>query len=237
MNRIFVLGGFVGLLLQPSALSAQSLGTFQWRLEPYCNTLTLTVFQDGDTYRLQGYEDLCDSVYLPQPVSGTGVVASDGGVMIGLTTGSSGGFTLRSTRVTARIELPSLNGFWVDDGGRRGDMVPVTGPVRGGTARGDIPVAFVHVVTSTNRRAAGNNVSCFSHPVTDFNSAAMISVTPNRGTSNALRPFVASTVSLYLHLGPTGLPGDLSENVWCISRDDSVQMPLGAGFNVQILSR
>jgi hypothetical protein len=45
---------------------------------------------------------------------------------------------------------------------------------------------------------------------------------------------VASTVSVYFDDDGTGLPGDLSNNVWCISRDDSQTMPIGAGFTVRV---
>jgi hypothetical protein len=235
MSRIVVIAGLAALAV-PSLAAAQTLGTFQWRLAPYCNTLVLTVIQEGSQYRLQGYEDFCDHIYYPQPVSGTAIAASDGSIIIGLTTSASGGFSVKGTRVTAQIVLPSLNGNWSDDAGRRGQFVSVASPTVGGTQRGSAPLAFLHIVSSQNRRAgAGDNVSCFSHPLTDGNPDVLMSVTSNRGQP-PLRPFVQSTVSLYLHTGLTGLPGDLAGDVWCISRNDSQQMPLGAGFTIQILS-
>jgi hypothetical protein len=114
ITLVIVLAG----LLVPRVSGAQTLGTFHWRLLPYCNTLTLTVIQDAGGYRLQGYEDLCENVYFPQPVSGTAIIDSEGRVIIGLTTTISGGFSFKSTRISARLDLPSLSGGWNDDAGR-----------------------------------------------------------------------------------------------------------------------
>lgn len=234
---VAVVALLAGLWL-PDLAEAQSLGTFQWRLFPYCNTLTLSVIQEGSNYRLQGNEDLCESVYLPQPVSGTAVVAPDGSVIIALNASSGGGFSFTSTRIVARITLPDLNGHWNDEVGRGGEFALVASARASGTQRASEPLAFLHIVTAQNRRAGnGDNVSCFSHSLTDNNPTALISVTANRGTSDALRPFVGAPVSLYLQVGPTGLSGSLAQNVWCLSRDDSQTMPLGAGFTIHILSR
>jgi hypothetical protein len=87
-----------------------------------------------------------------------------------------------------------------------------------------------------NRRSEGLNVSCFSHPLTDANPNALISVTQNRGMLASIRPVVISPVAVYLHTGATGLSGSLTHDVWCISRNDSLQIPIGAGFTIQILS-
>ena len=34
-------------LIVAVAAEAQSLGTFRWQLQPYCNVITVTVVQDG----------------------------------------------------------------------------------------------------------------------------------------------------------------------------------------------
>ena len=47
------------LTLLPAAADAQSLGTFRWQLQPYCNVVTLAVTQVGGIYRVEGTDDRC----------------------------------------------------------------------------------------------------------------------------------------------------------------------------------
>lgn len=54
---------------------------------------------------------------------------------------------------------------------------------------------------------------------------------------SAIRPVVPSTVSVYFDDNGTGLPGALANNVWCLSRDDSQPMPIGAGCTVRVHPR
>ncbi len=49
----------VAAVLYASAVSAQSIGTFPFQLAPYCNVVTLTVTQIGNTLTLDGYDDQC----------------------------------------------------------------------------------------------------------------------------------------------------------------------------------
>ena len=56
----------------PAIADAQPLGTFFWRMEPYCNVLTLEVVREGQTFRVQGTDDWCNAG--PLPVRGTAVV-------------------------------------------------------------------------------------------------------------------------------------------------------------------
>ena len=36
---------------------AQSLGTFRWQLQPFCNVVTVTGTQQGSNYTLDGYDE------------------------------------------------------------------------------------------------------------------------------------------------------------------------------------
>lgn len=225
-------------LVLPAISAAQTIGTFHWRMEPYCNTLTLTVVQDAAGIRLQGYEDLCDPVYLPEPVEGSAILASDGTAMVGLNTSIPGGFTNEGGRVVLRIDTTTLNGTWQDDLGRSGTLLRVSTPSSAGTQRGSLSNSVLHIVSAQNRPAgAADNISCFSHPLTDGRPSALIVFSPNRGSQSAIRPFVGSTVSLYYDDDTTGLAPPLDDNVWCLSRDDSQAMPLGAGFTIRVLPR
>ena len=49
-------------LAHASVASAQSLGTFRWQLQPYCNVISITITQEGATYRLSGWDDACGAV-------------------------------------------------------------------------------------------------------------------------------------------------------------------------------
>lgn len=223
-------------LMLPAISAAQTIGTFHWRMGPYCNTLTLTVVQDAAGIRLQGYEDLCDSIYLPEPVEGSAVLASDGTAMVGLNTSIPGQSTNEGGRVVLRIDTTTLNGSWQDDLGRSGALLRVSTPTMAGTQRGDYSNSFLHIVSAENRPGgAADNISCFSHPLTDGRPSVLIVFSPNRGSQSAIRPFVGSPVSLYYDDDTTGLEPPLDNNVWCLSRDDSAAMPLGAGFTIRIL--
>ena len=46
-------------VLPAAAVSAQSLGTFRWQLQPHCNVLTVTVVQQGGQYQVDGTDDQC----------------------------------------------------------------------------------------------------------------------------------------------------------------------------------
>ena len=61
MNLIRAIGGILVLAatLLPSAAAAQTLGTFHWQQQPYCNRLTLTVTAGGGVFTLDGFDDGC----------------------------------------------------------------------------------------------------------------------------------------------------------------------------------
>ncbi len=163
---------------------------------------------------------------------------ANGSATLGLSTGYPGGFALDGTRIIAQIDVGTLDGAWRDTAGRHGSFVPVGTPTNPGRQRGDVPSSFLHVVSPANRPTGGaDNVTCFSHALTNGNPDAVVLVTRNRGAQSGIRPLVPSLVSLYYDDDGTGLPGELSNNVWCLSRDDSQAMPLGAGFNISVPPR
>jgi hypothetical protein len=211
------------------------IGTFHWQLQPYCNTLSLTVVQEGSQFRVQGTES-CDAADVSQPVQGVATADPAGTIYFSVRTSFPGGSSSEGTWVWASLSLATLNGTWQDDADRRGQFIRVAGPVAGTNRRGIGANTFLHVVSSTNRQpGAGDNVSCFSHPLTDGRPGAFILAQVNRGqVSHGLRPFVGSTYSLFYDDDGTGLAGSLANNVWCISRDDSAPMPLAAAFTIRL---
>lgn len=210
------------------------IGTFHWQLQPFCSTLSLTVIQEAGQYRVQGTE-ACAPNDLSRSVYGTAILDQAGWVYLSLTAPRLQS-SFEGTAIYARLQLATLAGAWQDDGGRSGTLMPVPGPIAGTNRRAEVGNAFVHVVQALNRPSGpAENITCFSHPLTDNRSSAMIQVTVNRGQASEIRPAVASTISVYLDNNGTGLPAPLDNYVWCISRDDNQEMPIGAAFNVRVI--
>lgn len=107
-------------LLHVSAAQAQSLGTFRWQLQPFCNVLTLSVTQSGGVFRLEGVDELCGEAS-PAAVVGTAHPNPDGTFGLGMTVVLEPGAA--SLHIGATISAPSLGGTWQDDGGHSGSFV------------------------------------------------------------------------------------------------------------------
>lgn len=112
MTEKFDARGLIGLavlLMLASGAEAQTIGTFKWQTEPFCNVLTLTVIQQGAGFQLVGSDDLCGSG--PVPVTGAAVL-SGGGVQFGLVVALPSG---RAAHLSATVGLEALSGSWTDD--------------------------------------------------------------------------------------------------------------------------
>jgi hypothetical protein len=115
-----------------SDAAAQSLGTFRWQLQPFCNVITVTVTQVGGTYRLEGVDDQCGAV-TQASVIGTAFLNANGTIGLGFTVvATPGGAPLA---VDATVTLPAVQGTWRDSAGRTGDFIPAPGPATGGLPR------------------------------------------------------------------------------------------------------
>lgn len=112
------------------ALRAQSLGTFRWQLQPFCNAVIVTVTQQGGTYTAEGFDDQCGA---PQraPLIGTITPNPDGSIGIGLHVVTVPGG--RGVQIDARIALASLGGPWSDSSGNTGTFA--FGATTGGSPR------------------------------------------------------------------------------------------------------
>lgn len=109
---------------------AQSLGTFTWQLQPFCNVVSLTVTQQGALYTAQGFDDQCGA---PQraPLVGTLVPNPDGSIGFGLHVVTVPGG--RGLQVDARISIATLGGTWTDSAGNAGTFA--FGAATGGNPR------------------------------------------------------------------------------------------------------
>lgn len=119
---------------------AQSLGTFTWQLQPFCNVVSLTVTQQGALYTAQGFDDQCGA---PQraPLVGTLVPNPDGSIGFGLHVVTVPGG--RGLQVDARIGIATLGGTWTDSAGNAGTFA--FGAATGGSPRPapTIPAAMI----------------------------------------------------------------------------------------------
>lgn len=107
-------------LAAPSAALAQTIGTFRWHLQPYCNVVTLTVTLNGGVYTLDGFDDQCGAVQRAS-VAGTAFLNPDGSIGIGLAivTAPSGA----PLHVDVALNLATLGGSWRDSTGATGTFV------------------------------------------------------------------------------------------------------------------
>jgi len=138
--------------MQVCPVSAQSLGTFTWQLQPFCNRITATVTQNGGVYTLDGYDDQCGA---PQraPLVGLATPNPDGTIGLGIHIATAPGG--KTVSVESRLSLASIGGPWTDSAGNSGSLVlngaaagsarpaPATGPVWGASIAGPSVAAGV----------------------------------------------------------------------------------------------
>jgi hypothetical protein len=120
------------LLLPVSRLDAQTIGTFKWQQQPYCNVVTVTVTLTGTTYRLEGTDDQCGATRQASAI-GTAFLNANGFVGMGLTivTNDGGGNGGLPVHLDAVISLANLHGTWRDNTGQTGAFTFVTASLGG----------------------------------------------------------------------------------------------------------
>jgi hypothetical protein len=104
----------VGLVAAPA--SGQTLGSFAWQLQPFCNRVTMLVVQTGGGFTLDGFDDRCGAAQRV-PVRGLATLNPDGTAELGFT---GIGETGLPVHVSARLSLPAASGTWRDSQGRGG---------------------------------------------------------------------------------------------------------------------
>jgi Chaperone of endosialidase len=133
------------LTIGPTAAHAQSIGTFRWQLQPYCNVVTLSITQAGAVYTLDGYDDQCGAA-TRAPVTGSAVPNPDGTIEIGF--GIVASPDARPVHVAVAINTATLGGTWTDSAGHSGTFAftPIggTGGAPRPAATGNIGAAEVN---------------------------------------------------------------------------------------------
>ncbi len=142
-----IIVGLLSVVATPLAIQAQSLGTFRWQLQPYCNIVSVAVTQSGAVYRLEGTDDQCGGATDQASVIGTAFQNPDGTIGMGLNiVRSPGGLPLP---VDAEISMATLSGTWRDSAGNSGTFSFTPGAGTGGSPRpaagagSSIPNTFV----------------------------------------------------------------------------------------------
>ncbi len=130
--------------------SAQSLGTFSWQLQPYCNVLSLTVTLQGTQYQLDGRDVDCAGSTSTSAVRGLAFVLPNGTLRMGLTVVSATVAT--PVAIDAVINLANFNGTWRDSAGNSGTFAFSVST--GGSSR---PVAVALTASSVTTTALADS--------------------------------------------------------------------------------
>jgi hypothetical protein len=131
LRRMFVFSAVALLFHGVPEATAQSVGTFRWQLQPYCNVLTLAVTQVGSAYRVEGRDDVCGAGKSASAI-GTAYPNPDGSIGFGITVVPAEG---PAVQLTASITLAGFNGTWRDSEGNAGTFIFTPGSSAGGAAR------------------------------------------------------------------------------------------------------
>ena len=126
------LSAIVVLGLASDAADAQSLGTFRWQLQPYCNVLTVVVTQVGAVYRVEGTDDQCGAA-TSASVIGTAFPNPNGSIGFGLNVVAAPSGI--AAPIDATITVATLSGTWRDGGGGSGTFAFTPGAGTGGSPR------------------------------------------------------------------------------------------------------
>jgi hypothetical protein len=169
MAKILACAAIAGGLWSAVPVSAQTIGTFRWQVQPYCNVIAVTVVQQGGQYQLDGTDDQCGAAQAAG-VRGMAFLNPNGTIGFGLTVVTAPGGT--PVHVDATINFPDLNGTWRDSAGNTGTWVftpgaPAPGlPPRpvppGGLAPGSVTTVQIATAAVTNSLIAANAVTSAS---------------------------------------------------------------------------
>ncbi|MGE0811825.1 MAG: tail fiber domain-containing protein [Vicinamibacterales bacterium] len=138
----------------PASAGAQTLGTFTWQMQPFCNVVSLTITQVGSSYSLTGVDDLCGA---PRRGPITGLAAPNPDGTIGFSFDIGAGDRGNAQHVDAAITLAGLSGPWTDDGGQSGTFAfggSAAGSVRPTTAV--VRTVFSGQMSVVARKAGGS---------------------------------------------------------------------------------
>ena len=112
------------------ATGAQTLGTFQWTLQPFCNVVTAAVTATETGYTLDGWDDQCGAGR-KAPLVGQASANPDGTLSLGFYIVTAP--VVKALAVEATVDPMTRAGTWRDSEGHTGTFA--VGVMSGGTAR------------------------------------------------------------------------------------------------------
>jgi hypothetical protein len=155
LTRIRAAAAVMCLALLSTSAYAQSLGTFRWQLQPFCNVITVNVTQQGGIYLVDGTDDRCGNGNQAGSAVGIANLTPLGLIGFGITTVLPGGMPVHTE---ATISPSSLGGTWRDSAGNSGTFVFNPGPSATATPR-PIPPGGIPPASITNVQIANNAVT------------------------------------------------------------------------------
>ena len=143
------------VVLGATAAEAQTLGTFRWQLQPFCNVLTVAVVQQGGQYQVDGTDDQCGAAQQASVV-GRAFPNPDGSIGFGLTTVTTTNAT--AIHIDARLSVATLGGTWRDSAGNSGTFAFTPGAGTGGNPR-PVPAGGIAPGTITGAQIAAGSIT------------------------------------------------------------------------------
>ena len=164
--------------LWPTApASAQTLGTFRWQLQPYCNVVPMTIVQQGQQYQVDGTDDQCGAARAARLV-GPAFLNADQSVTFGMTIVTTPGGSPVHVEATMSTTSGLFGGTWRDSIGNTGNFVFTPGAIVPGAPRpasasglpagsvtnvqlalGTVGVAQINTTEVQQRLVAGTGIS------------------------------------------------------------------------------
>ncbi len=156
------------LTLGSSAAHAQVLGTFNFQLQPYCNVVTMTLTQEGSTFRLAGWDDNCGASKR-YPMSGTVTQNPDGTYAFGFVITRDSG---QDVHTMVQFNAATISGPWVDSAGNGGTFA--FNGTGGGQARPGPAVSpnLIRTLTDDNAVLNGFTSTCEDIAAVNFGTVA-----------------------------------------------------------------
>lgn len=199
-----------GLLLSVEPAAAQQfIGTFSWQTAPFCNVVTINVTQVGNSFALDGFDNLCGAERRA-PVSGVATLNPNGTAELALDIVNNP--DVQSTHLDVVLNVGTLAGTWVDSG-----LVSGTWVFNGGGGG--------------SRRPTGHVI------LTRFNETAALVGRRQNGTPAAPSAILANETMLFLgargHVG-TGISGNSEAQILLVA--DENWTPTARGTRIEFLT-
>lgn len=112
-----LVAAFVLVGLGSTLASAQAVfGTFSWQMQPYCNSVTLSLIAMPTGFTVEGLDDQCGGSNKASAV-GTATFNASGNLTLNFTIGTP---AARAVQVTALVSPANGEGTWTDGNGYAG---------------------------------------------------------------------------------------------------------------------